>query len=303
MRLISISTDSLEPLTNATLEFPVHLVSKPCIDDSYVYLPTKVGNILAVEKYSGDIAHSLDLGSMMIMSDLYCDEKNLYCMGGLPLSNGAAISSDNFCLNILDKHSGKKLAQGQCLPSTPNLITVDDDIWCIAKREIHRYSKEAELKGVESTKYQSSYSPIITDSYVVAASKTGVLEIFDKDTLARHNNITVGRNSSPPAIMNNSLYWFLQSGVVAVDLQTSKVSKLSDVPNNIVSSTCLNKGIFFGCNSAGEIISVDVESGDLNRLKLSKSPLWKPVATNDTLFVASREHLYQIEVSQCQNAQ
>lgn len=296
VRLISLAIDSLETLTNATIDSPVHFVSKPCIDDSFVFLPTKVGHILALDKYSGDIVHTMDLGSMMIMSDIHQDDQNLYCMTGLPLSNGVAVASKNYCLNILDKTSGKKLAQGQCFPGIPNLITVKTDIWCMAKHEIHQYSKQGELKSLQSLTIQPSYAPLVSDSFVISASQKGSLEIFNKDTLKRHGNIMIEKNYSPPVIVYDNLLWFVETGVMSVDLKSLKATKLASMARGILSSTSWHENSLYGCNLVGEIVQFNMQSGSINSLKLSDKPLWKPVMTDRYLFVSSKEHIYQIEV-------
>lgn len=294
VRLLSLS-DSFDLLTNAVIESPVHVISKPCIDESFVYISTKTGHILALDKYSGELVQSIDLGSMMIMSDLCQDSDYVYCMAGLPISNGSAISSENYCLNVLSKSSGKKEFQGQCFQAVPNFLSVDDAVWCIAGDELHQYSKSGSLESVVSLSFPPSYSPIVSDSYVICASQNGSLEIFDKVSLKRHNNLMLAKNNSPPLVRGDHLYWFVESGVVSIALKESRVEMLGVLGRSIISTPALLNNVLYGCNMVGELVQFDLELRSSSVLKLSDYPLWKPVISEGFVFVASKKNLFQVE--------
>ncbi|KKL73433.1 hypothetical protein LCGC14_2074990, partial [marine sediment metagenome] len=74
--IITLDPESLGLISRFSIDAAAHDFYTSCIDDSCIYLPTKLGQILALDKFSSEILATINL-SMPIMSDLVQDDQNI----------------------------------------------------------------------------------------------------------------------------------------------------------------------------------------------------------------------------------
>lgn len=95
----------------------------PHIDHSCIYLPTALGQILTIDKYSGTLLNTSDIGYMQIASDVVGDEEKFYAVCDIPLSSKLATARKK-CLCSFDKLTGKKITQSQSFDNQPVMLAI-----------------------------------------------------------------------------------------------------------------------------------------------------------------------------------
>ena len=139
-------------------------------------------------------------------------------------------------------------------------------------------------------------SLITTENYIISASDMGTLEVFNKETLEQHANILVDRNSSPPFVHDNALFWFTGTVLRHINLSDNSVSKICEIQNKVVSSLEKVDNDIYAADEKGNLIKVSMGSHtSINTLRLSDERAWKPIRVGEYIFIASKKALHQIE--------
>ncbi len=304
--LYSFEAESFREMMSTSIPSTVNIHSEPCIDDDCIYIPTDHGSILSLDKFSGEVLATLNLGSMVVISNLFQTKREIITLCGLPLSGKYRKELDKQCISVNDKTSGKKLAQSQIMTGEAFGVSVDDQIYVLNHGWLYQYDLNCELRNKIGLRYNRLYPPIVTDNFIVCASRIGALHIFNKSDLTSHGRMFVERNSSPPIHTgNNILHWFAKDswktredkndrgGLHRIDLNNLEWHELSKFCGEIETHPVVCDDKIFVGNTKGLILSpVD---GDY--LQVSDAPMQKICVVGNNLFVASQDKLYQIEVN------
>jgi len=293
--LMSIDPDTMGVISRYPVETDIIEQLDSHIDDSCVYLPTKLGQILALDKFSGEILTTVN-AAMPIVSDLVGDDDSIYCVCGVPISRQWNLLVDNFSLCIFDKETGVKKVQSHYFTGTPCFLSVTNDyVWVVAGAYILKYAKDGELLKQAHLGVPMDYPPIITEDHVILVAANGIVRILNVDDLSFFTIIRAALCPFQPALEENELIWFTENGVCRVEYleQVYKENKLNRTMNSSVE--LVGKDVF-GCDLSGSLVNFNLESSETSAVKLSSDPLRKPIRVENYLFVASSMQLHQIEV-------
>ncbi len=293
---INIRSFDLENL-NAMAQFPIE--SEPnehfdaCLDDDCIYISTKWGQILAIDKFSGHILATINT-AMPAMSNLICDDSNIYCVCGIPLSRKWNLVTDRFSACVFDKNSGEKKVQTNYFTANNFEIAVTKDyIWIVAGTYLLRYSKDGALSGSAVIPGATNYPPICTENHIMLASEIGSLHIFDQKTMLLDATINADPNVSGPILFQDKIIWHSNDGTCIVNYKERVFH--SKKSNRTIKESVLGKNHLFGCDEKGYVVSFDLESEEFASIKLSEEALKNPIFSDNHLLVMSPNQLHLIE--------
>lgn len=296
--IITLDPESLELVSRFSIDTIVHDFYSSCIDDDCIYLPTKLGQILALDKFSSDILATIDLG-MPIMSDLVQDDQNIYCICGVPLGKKLEIVFSKFCVCICDKETGEKKVQTSYFEGDPfALIKNEDSIWVISGEYLIQYSCNGEYLKKTRLGPNFEYPPLVATSHIVCVSTDGVVRALDKDDLESVILTRAQPCISKPFLIDEALVWITPSGICHVDFK-EKGFRGIEANKKLLTDSIMSpdKTQLFAFDDAGSIVSFNLDSHAIRSIRLTQETiLRKPVISENYLLVASATQLHQLKV-------
>ena len=296
--IITLDPESLGLVSRFPVDTVVHDFYSSCIDDDCIYLPTKLGQILALDKFSSDILATINLG-MPIMSDLVQDDKNIYCICGVPLSRKWEVVFTNFCVCICDKETGDKKVQTSYFEGDPfALVKNGDSIWVIGGEYLIQYSCSGEYLRKVRLGPNFEYPPLMTETHILCVSTEGIVRALDKDKLELATLTRAQPCISKPFLIDENLAWITPSGICYVDFK-EKGFRGIEANKKLLTDSVLSpdKTKLFAFDDAGSIVSFDLDNHTIRSIRLTQETiLRKPVISENYLLVASATQLHQLEV-------
>ncbi len=296
LTLSMIDSDDLTVMGNFSIQTTPHEFYHSAADNSCVYIPTKEGQILAIDKFSGEILATANM-AMPIMSDVEQDKQNIYCICGVPISTKWRLNVDNYCLCISDKETGQKKAQTNYFDSPCSMTLSNDDIW-VSSSSLKRYLKTGEFVN-EIKIPKLAYKPIVTDNYVISCFHDGLVRVFNCNDLELYSIINAEPNISGPLITaTEEIVWITDSGICRVNFHEKVFLSIAANKNMApVLALSPDRTLLFGCSTDGCLVTFDLYANTSSFIKLSKEQLQKPEVVGNYVFVLNKENLIQIEIS------
>ena len=136
---------------------------------------------------------------------------------------------------------------------------------------------------------------MISDKYVIFASKAGTLEIFYKENLKNCQKLFIKQNNAAPFIQDNLIWWFTNNGIYHIDLENNMEIKQISIPN-----TQLTQGRIFVNNNCvwaidhNNIICYNADKDIVEKFETEgeiKHPL---LFSNNILLVSTNDTMYKI---------
>jgi len=294
--MITLDPESLGLVSRFSIETAVHDFYASCIDDDCVYLPTKFGQILALDKFSGEILATINLG-MPIMSNIVQDDENVYCICGVPLSRKWEVIFTNFCVCICDKNTGNKKVQTSYFNGNPTSLLKDgDSLWVIGGEYLIQYSCDGEYlrKAHLGPNFEHT---LIAKDHVICVSTNGVVRALDKKKLELAALTNAQPCISKPFLIDEVLIWVTPSGICHVNFK-EEVFRGIGANREMLSDSLLSpdKTQLFAFDKAGSIVSFNLDSHAIQSIKLTQDTLRMPVIAEGNLLVMSTTQLHQLKV-------
>lgn len=295
--VITLDPESLGLVSRFPVDTTAHNFYKSCIDDDCIYIPTKLGQILALDKFSSEILATIDLG-MPIMSDLVQDDKNIYCICGVPLGRKREFMFNNFCVCICDKETGEKKIQTSYFEGLPiGLIKDENYIWIIGGEYLVQYSCGGKYLRKTHLESDFEYSPILGKDHIFCVSRDGLVKTLDKNTLELIASQKAQPCISNPFLVDKGLVWVTPSGICRVILEENYQwmgNNTGMLPYSILSP---DKTKLFTFDNTGHVISFDINNKEATEsIRIAEGILRNPVIVENHLLVTSATQLHQLEV-------
>lgn len=294
--LSTIDPDSMDMISRFSIALDPNTNYHSAIDNNNIYIPTTVGQILVMDKFSGETQQHINLGNVHIMSDIEQDDSKIYCICGIPLSLNQTINFSRYCVIICDKETGTKEIQSGYFEGHSNFLCVKDKIWVVNDKTLLQYSKKGILEKTLNLEYVVNYSPLIVDGYMACVSDSGIVQIINIHDLSLNANMEIKPPVSPPVETNNTLSWMINNGVCFINLR-DKTFKTFESDKNINPNTNMvlyDKNVY-GCTSDGSIIRFNGTT-NTQSIKLTPHKLGNMVQLDNHIFVTSGDYFHQIEV-------
>lgn len=198
------------------MEVLPNLNSKPILDENNLYIPIQGGQILALDKFSGETVFLSDLGSQEVISPLFQDNDHLYCFAALPIRTGKELKLNNFCQIKIDKNSGRKIFQSNIYSNFKGYIHP----YFINNFDLHSDAKSMPLT------ISAKLPPVVLNDYIVCLNNIfGEIQIIDKNfenmTYLKIEPFNFALGS------DNNLYLFTNTEYISVSLPSGRIRKLS----------------------------------------------------------------------------
>jgi len=295
--IITLDPESLGLVSRFPIDTTAHDFYASCIDDDCIYIPTKLGQILALDKFSSEILATINLG-MPIMSDLIQDDKNIYCICGVPLGKKREFVFDNFCVCICDKETGEKKVQTSYFEGIPvGLVKDEDYIWVIGGENLLQYSCDGKYLKKIHLESDFEYPPLLGKEYIFCVSRDGLVKTINKNTLELITSQKAQPCISNPVLIDNDIAWVTPSGICHVILEKDYQwmgNNVGMLPYLILSP---DKTRLFTFDNTGHVISFDLNNKDATEsVRIAEGTLRNPIIVENNLLVASASQLHQLEV-------
>ena len=270
--------------------------SKMALNDDYVYIITADG-LQSYDSFSGDPIVYMATGSCLPLS-VVVDNDKVFSLCGIPLVNKMQVNTNYTCVCLNDSESGRKVAQSQSIQGRYHPLTYSDDIWVTGESVSYQFDTTCQLKHKRPLQVFPDYPVILTDNYAVMASSLGTLEIFDRKDIAQTSRMLVEKNdTSPVSCGNDQLVWATDEDIYIINLSDLKSEKLSPLGGKVQSPPIIYEDHAYFCDESGGLTQVNLQTGENERLKLSKNALQQPVlAENGNLFIVSNTEFYQVDI-------
>lgn len=273
--LYVITQDShinISKINPATLNFESDILiesvisdkSRPCTDESCIHLPTKFGQILSIDKFSGNLLMTANLGYTSVASNFLQDEKYLYCICTTPISHKYATKVINQSVCRINKETGAKERQSQSFESEHSLYLSmsGNSIFAAIGNQLIRFDFNLQVQSQLKLSAHIDFQPINTDDFVIVGYKTGLIErIKIPDMLLdfRHRFRT---SNLGPVNIGNSILWCTSSGVFDVD----QVYPISPNIQTVIQPISSNLGVLF-YEKPGELVLRNIEGNHASKLE------------------------------------
>lgn len=294
--IITLDPESLAFVSRFSVETVVHNFYASCIDDDCIYLPTKLGQILALDKFSGKILATINLG-MPIMSNVTQDHQNVYCICGVPLGRKREVIYTNFCVCICDKETGEKKVQTSYFEGNPSILLQNNDsLWVISGEYLIQYSQDGEYLRKAHLGPNFEYLLIAKD-HIICVSSTGIVRALDKKKL----ELTALTHAQPclskPFLIDEVLVWVTSSGICHVNFK-EEVFRGIGANREMLSDALLSpdKTQLLAFDKTGSVISFNLNDHAIQSIKLTNDTLRMPIIVDDYLLVVSATQLHQLKV-------
>ncbi len=295
--IITLDPESLGVVSRFLLDTAVHNFYASCIDNDCIYLPTKLGQILALDKFSNEILATINLG-MPIMSDLAQDDQNVYCICGVPISRKWDMVLNNFCVCICDKETGAKKIQTSYFVGNPTALIKDvDSLWVIGGEYLVQYSCEGEYLRKAHLGQNFEFPPLIAEDHIVCVSTEGLVRALDKEKLELAALTQAQPCISKPFLIDEVLIWVTPSGICHVNFK-EEVFRGIEANKEMLTDSVLapDKTQLFAFDKTGSVHSFNLDNHAIQSIKLTTETLRKPVIAEGYLLVASETQVHQLKV-------
>ena len=105
------------------------------------------------------------------------------------------------------------------------------------------------------------------------------------------------KNYSPPVAYNDCLVWMAGRDLYLIDLSSLVADKITRLGDEIKSTSAIKGNHLYVGSESGDLFQININTGNTNKIKIAREPMWKPVVSNDYLFIVSGKTLYQVDVS------
>lgn len=294
--ILTLEPETMDSVNFFSVEAALHNFYQPCIDEDCIYFPTRLGQILILDKQSGAILATADT-KLPIMSDIHQDDQNVYCICGVPISKKLGLASDHYCVCIHDKQSGSKQVQTNYFDGEPAfMIVADDGVLVVAGAYLLRYNNTGEQTGNMPLSTPPDYSPILTDDFVILTYKNGHVRVLNRDSLKHYKVLKGPENISGAIRHDNVIFWMSPKAVCRFDYRNQVFDVIKSNRELSASIAVSGDGTnVFGC-SDGNLLEFNWEDRQIEDVKLAKAILQDPLIFEKHLFIASEDHFHQVEI-------
>lgn len=272
-------------LINAQINYSV----KPAVDNDAIYIPTLHGDILCIDKFSGERISEIDLGVMCIVSNLQILNNRLFAVCGLPISDGIKTNTNLFCLVSGSKEYNKKTCQSQIMQGPFHACLVDDFIWIAAGKTLYKYSQECELLGTQILQFNHYMQLLSNKTFICAFSDKGSIESFNKESLVAQARMIMPSAISCPIVTAYSMLCPADTMICEVSMGNSNINSYI-INQKVISTLAVNNKVYI-LDVAGKLFALDNPTKIIGEFNLSVGEL---ASCDDNVFIISREQVWKI---------
>lgn len=286
---IEVLDSLLNEISSYNLQYYYNHHLQGYCDDTTLYLPTRDGLVLALDKFTGEKFYTIDMGYAVWITPPKSDDRRVYALGVIPLSTGNHIKTNTLVLLVYDKATGKKLYQSQEMSSMSPRFLIDEFIHVAAGEKYYCYDKTMKLISTQQLSKLITYDPIVFESKVYLADDKGTLDIFENEMISK---FYVAKNHTSPIVAANNLVWFTEQGIFQIN---GTIETLTATKNTQFIFSGIIKDTLIGLTSRSEIYAVS-KAGVRVTAVMTNGKISNPCCIGDRFVLQYDDELHSLEV-------
>ena len=298
IRIITLDPESLNTISHFNINAVLHNFYQPCIDNNCIYIPTKIGQLLVLDKFSGELISTINMKSNYIMSDILQTHDRLFCVAAIPINTKLKLRLDHYCICIFDKENCIKLVQTRYFTGPPAFLSINNDfLYAVGNEYLYKFSLDGEQE-IKTRLHTPPDLPLLhAGSYILCCHRSGMVKVLNEHDLSRYAIVRGHPMESFPIITSDhEIMWFTKNGICRIDFH-KQVSHHFPLNNTWGFSEILStQDCLLGCDQNGRIISFRLNDHTIQMIKLANGKLRKPVMAGKYLFTLSDDKLHHLEI-------
>ncbi len=297
LMIVCFDPESFEKMNAFQVNTSIQPDLKPSIDEGAIYIPTGFGEVLCFDKLSGDLLATMDVGTMLVVSDIYHDDQNVYSLCAIPLSANGEIRKDNYSICINDKNTGGKISQSQSVSKLPIFMNVKDKIIVLSGRKLMSFNKMGLLQRQTNVVFPTAYKPVLTKNHVSCFSNIGTVEIFDLHDLSLTTRLQIGKTEYPPVSQRETIFHLTENSLETISLSEGKINHSHMLKHKPSCSLTCDENVVYGGTTNGYIFKYDIKTRRSEYLKTGANSIISLELIEEYLFAVSNNTIHQIRVA------
>jgi hypothetical protein len=285
-----IDFDEFKVFDEWSIQVELNRRATSVLDDNFMYLPVAGGQILVIDKFSGNVSKMIDVGAMEIVDGLVLQGDTIYCACAVPIRFKNKLMLNNYCVLHIDKNTGSKVFQSGILSGEFLGITVDGGyVYSINSPWLYRINSKGDIDQNKLT-VGNYFSPVVSDDYIACFSKAGTVEVFTKDTFSFRSRLLIKESTAAPLFVGgNNVFWAVNGSLRKIDLSLNSFDSVIEehVTGPVVHSS---KGYLMKTKDRLTLGNAKT----LSRLDF-KDPLDGGISFRDFFIIYSNNNILQIE--------
>lgn len=273
---------TLISVTRFNLPIDLRVGIEPIVSD-HICLYTNQSEMVIIDKFSGELLRSIDLGFNLLISTPYIFQNYIYSLCFTPISVGIKTDVDNSCICINEINTGQRLYQTQTMLGRANSLGFYDGPWCAVGNALLGYDIYGEKKYSQDLTFKADHKPVIDSAYIIASSTTGAIMIQSKSDRAQY---FCQKNQVCPIIINDEVIWICDENVFKITGK-NEIRKVLDKKNSNCAVVRKNVIIF---DSESNIICLNCQTDEYTTLNIGL-PVTNIIPINDLLIVVSGDNI------------
>lgn len=284
---------SFEVIENLTFQSQPSDFS-PISDNNNLYIPLLDGQIAVIDKFSGENIGYVDLGNSILVSQLYQFGNYIYCLCGVPITNGLRADINNYSVSAINKDTLKRERQSMLIKCEDPVFSLLGDKSCLVFGDkVVIFDYELSDSQEFTINFKTIFPLLESENYYICTSPKGSVEAIKKDDLGSSTikMITTSQTLSPPLLKgSDELIWFMNNGVFSVNISTQTVSHIGDIPYKILSTGTQFENVIYCVDEKGILQHNTNVPNDHLVLPGAR----KVFSSGDEFFVATSNILYKL---------
>lgn len=283
---------------NKMVEFKLSVrlsgATKPAIDEDFIYVSTAYGEVLALDKYSGEIIHRYDIGRSIIFSDIIIHNDSIYLLSKIPVKKGNKIHT-HFQVNKINKEDGTSLKSTVISAGFCSLSKTENHLYLIADKTITEITENLNLSGMKNTIAIADKKVCEVDNTIVLFSKSGTAQILNEN---KEHVRAFPINRQPKEIVSYStgIYVICNDGSYDISINKQAIQRLTIPPMDYSASFCDGSKLVAGTTS-GFIVLYNIESKTFLSVKVSSLPILSVMSFKSKLIVSSMSEVKEVQIN------
>lgn len=287
MLLNIIDAASLSVIGQYEIATPISAF-QPVLDNDCIYLPTTDGQILVVDKFSGEKLLDIDVGYRLIASDLSLLHGKLYYLCKIPISQSR---SEHYAVCCSDPTSGKQIFQGPLMSGQHAKMTAGRTIVAIVDKQLLFHDETCSILKKVHCNFEPQFTPILASDKIVVASPNGFLGIYANDGVVI-KQLILPRTTVHPIEYLSNLLWTQDRNILQIDISSYKTATLVTLASRPTIIRANNGTVI--CVSPGHVYKISTEGGT-RHIEVNNSAK-NAIACGNTLFLFNHNSILPVTI-------
>lgn len=266
-------------------------LTKPAIDSNCIYIGTAYGEVLILDKFSGEIINKKDIGRSIVCSDILVNNDSIFFVSKTPIRKNE-ITNPYIQLNNINTNDYLLIKSNLFSASNISFSMINDNVLLILDKKLHVFGFDCQQQKKYDIIVQPDHKIEISTNYLFFISAKGIVQCFDHNY--NHVRAFPITNSIKTTLLNNDiLYVFGDDGSYLIDIIKQSIVKMSIPPMPYISSCYMDNKIFLGTEN-GILVVYDIVKKSFVSHKISALPISNIKLLNSKIIAVSNDQIREV---------